>query len=54
MGDETQIYSKDDIIERITRQIYQMSDKGLEEFCRDNFGGVNHRIVDGEIHFEWE
>lgn len=40
---ERQVMDRDDIVERVGRQINYMDGKELIEFCQTNFGGENHK-----------
>lgn len=52
-----QVMNRDDICERISRQIQHiMSGKELIEFCQANFGGENYSYNEGfdEVSFDQE
>jgi hypothetical protein len=55
-ADEIQVMDRDDIAERIGKQIFQMDGKELIEFCQANFGGINHAYdEDGDsVSFDLE
>lgn len=56
LKEEKQVYSREDIAERIERQINQMGRKELIDFCIANFGGVNHGYneLTDEVSFDLE
>lgn len=54
--DDRQVMDRDDICERIARQIQEFSGKELIEFCQANFGGQNHSYDESkdEVTFDLE
>jgi hypothetical protein len=51
---ERQVYGRDDITERIAKQVDGMNGKELIEFCQANFGGKNHKYEEDEVSWELE
>lgn len=54
--DDRQVYTRDDICERISKQVQGMSGKELIEFCTVHFGGENHSYDEAadEVEFDLE